>query len=213
MSDKIKSEYNKYADKIKPSEEFASRLTQTLEEEKAKKRYPRLRYIRQIGVAAACLIVALAAALVVNRGFGPAPTPDGTSSYEEHPTSAIDNQAGEINTEALNIENFQNISWYDKSLDAESLPLALAKKLEASLDYLEYSGENKFVGAEKADGERLARIKALLASAEKTDESVSGERVYYMAVFTDGTVAKFSVAAEKYLEITGDKNIYKNMTE
>lgn len=37
MSDKIKSEYNKYADEIKPSEEFTSRLTKTLEEETAKK--------------------------------------------------------------------------------------------------------------------------------------------------------------------------------
>lgn len=211
MSDKIKSEYNKYADQIKPSEEFTSRLTKTLEEEKAKKKYPRLRYFKQLAVAAACLIIALAAALAVNRGLAPSGLPVGTASYEEYPTSAIVNLIGEINTEPLNIESLANISWYDKGLNAGSLPLALAEKLGASLDYLAYNSENKFVDAEKADGERIESIKSLLTSAKETDESVSGERVYYMAVFTDGTVAKFSVADGKFLEISGDKKIYKKM--
>ena len=211
MSDKIKSEYNKYADEIKPSEEFTSRLTKTLEEEKAKKKYPRLRYFKQVAVAAACLIIALAAAFAVNRGLAPSGLPGGTSSYEEYPTSGIGNLIGEINTETLNIENLANISWYAKGLNAGSLPLALAEKLGASLDYLAYNSENKFVDADKADGEMIESIKSLLTSAKETDESVSGERVYYMAVFTDGTVAKFSVADGKFLEISGDKKIYKKM--
>lgn len=211
MSDKIKSEYNKYADEIKPSEEFTSRLTKTLEEETAKKKYPRLRYFKQVAVAAACLIIALAAAFALNRGPAPAMPSDSTSSYEEYPTSGIGNLIGEINTGTLNIENLANISWYDKGLNADSLPSALAEKLGASLDYLAYSSQNKFVDADKADAEMIESIKSLLTSAKETDESVSGEIVYYMAVFTDGTVAKFSVADGKFLEISGDKKIYKKM--
>lgn len=211
MSDKIKSEYKKYADGIKPSEEFTARLTKTLEAEGAERKTPKFRYFKQLAVAAACLIIALAAALAVSRGFAPALPQDGTSAYDGRPSDGIGNQAGEVNKNQLNISDIENISWYNKGLNAYSLPLALSEKLAASLDYLAYSTENRFVDAVRADGETLERIKELLTSAEETDESVSGEKIYYMAVFTDGTVAKFSVADGKFLEISGDKKIYKKV--
>ncbi|MCM1307803.1 MAG: hypothetical protein NC223_04310 [Butyrivibrio sp.] len=208
MSDKIKSEYNKYAEEIKPSEEFTSRLTRTLKEERARKKYSKLKYLKPFAAAAACLIIALAAGLALNRGLSHSVPSERTSAYNERPTSGIGNQAGEINTNRLNISDIENIGWYNGALNAESLPLALAEKLGSSLDYLVFSGENKFVGAENADAETLERIKALLGSARETDERASGEKIYYMAVFTDGTVAKFSVADGKFLEISGDKKIY-----
>ena len=35
MSDKIKSEYNRYMENVKPSDKFLSQLTSTLEEERS----------------------------------------------------------------------------------------------------------------------------------------------------------------------------------
>ena len=203
MSDKIKSDYNKYADKIKPSKEFKSRLTDTLNEEAEKKKSPKIRYIRQFAAAAACLIIAVGAALAVRFGAAPKMPP------AEPATSAVGNQWGEINTDVFNPGKFENISWYDKNLAADSLPLALAEKMTSSLEYLSYNNENKFVGAQNADSEMLTEIKAFLTGAGETKENASGEKVYYMAVFTDGTVAKFSIADRIYLEISGDEKIYK----
>lgn len=205
MSDKIKSDYNKYADKINPSKEFTSRLKNTLNEEAGKKKKPKIRYIRQFAAAAACLIVAIGAALAVNLGSS------SRKPVAEPATSGVGNYAGEVNTSSLNPGKFENISWYDKNLAADSLPLALAEKIEDSLDYLSYNFENKFVDAKNADSETLNGIKALLTGAKETDERVSGEKVYYMAVFTDGTVAKFSVSDGIYIEISGDEKIYKKI--
>lgn len=211
MSDKIKSDYNEYADKIKPSEEFTSRLANTLNEEAGKKIRVKARYIRQFAAVAAGLIVVIGAALALNFGSRSSLPSDRESSYAEPATSGVGNNAGEINTEPLNPGKFENISWYDKNLTAGSLPLALAEKLTSSLDYLSYNNENKFVDAQRADGEALGLIKAFLKGVKETEESVSGEKVYYMAVFTDGTVAKFSISGGIYLEISGDENIYKKI--
>lgn len=205
MSDKIRSDYNKYADEIKPSREFTSRLKNTLNEEAGKKKKPKIRYIRQFAAAAACLLVAIGAALAVNLGSGSG------KPVAEPATSGAGNYVGEINTGSLNPGKFENISWYDKNLTADSLPLALAEKLSDSLEYLSYNNENKFIDAENADSEMLTEIKALLTGAKETEERVSGEKVYYMAVFTDGTVAKFSVSDGIYIEISGDEKIYKKI--
>lgn len=207
MSDNFKSDYSKYADKIKPSKEFTSRLKNTLNEEAGKKKKPRIRYIRQFAAAAAaCLIVAVGAALAVNLGSG------SRTHVAEPATSGVGNYVGEINTGSLNPGKFENISWYDKNLAADSLPLALAEKMADSLDYLSYNNENKFIDAKNADSETLTEIKALLTGAKETEERVSGEKVYYMAVFADGTVAKFSVSGGIYLEISGDEKIYKKIS-
>lgn len=209
MSDKIKSEYTKYADEIKPSEEFTAQLTKKLEDESAKKKCPKIRRFKQIAAVAACLVIAVAAALALHRGFGAKPLPNGGTSYADPSSFGMGDYIGEINTEPLNIATFDPISWYDESMSASGLPLALAAKLGSSLDYLAYNDENKFVDAERADAETIARIRGFLEEAAETGDCVSGEKVYYMAVFSDGTVAKFSIAGGQFLEIPGDQKIYK----
>lgn len=206
MTDKIKTEYKKYADEIKPSEEFAGRLTQTLKDGADKKKHIKFRYFKQTAAAAACLIVALTAALAFGRGFhfGPASGTDG-----EQMTTGIGDMLGNVNTDTLHTGAFAYADWYDESLSAESLPLALAARLESSLDYLAYNDENKFVGADRADKELVEEVIDFLKAARETDGDISGDRVYYMAVFSDGAVAKFCVTDRGFVEISGDGKIYK----
>lgn len=205
MSDKIKSEYNRYMENVKPSDKFLSQLTSTLEEERSSQRKRRKVPIKQISAAAACLIAVCGFAVIYSFFGNDIKTGEDSSSVTEN----MNGYAGKTDTESLVTVPFENISWYDNALTPESLPKALAQKLESSLDYLSFAEENKFVNADRADFERTKQMIEALSEAEESDEKVTGDMTYYMAVFTDGTVAKFSISDNGAVEISGDDKIYK----
>lgn len=205
MSDKVQSDYTEYMDNVKPSEEFLSQLVQTLEDEQSGQRQGR-RLFRAIPAAAACLILicCLLSVLYMRRPQGDATEQNTTPTSEE-----INNYAAAMTGEDTQTTPFSGSDWRDNvSLD-ESTPVALAQKLTLSLDYLSYNSENRFVDAETVDDTGISQIIELLQSAKPVDSKALGQRVYYMAVFTDGTIAKFNITDDGCVEIDGDKNIYK----
>lgn len=209
MSDKIKSEYKNSFERIEPSEEFLSNLTQTLEKEQEKQKKTKQRKIyrfRLISMAAACVIVILGLAAVFY--FREKNTPQG-SGKQLPDTEQLDNYTQRATDGSVQTLPIQNADWYNDSLTKESAPKALAQKLDSSLEYLSYNSENRFVNAEHADAGQIEQLTALLAKAVESSGSVSGSKVYYMAVFTDGTVAKFSITDDKFVEISGDEKIYE----
>ena len=158
-------------------------------------------------MAAACVLLVFGSFTILNSNFGNKLKIDEDSSSV---SGNMNNNAGQASTESIKTAPFKNIDWYNDSLTNESVPKALAQKLESSLDYLSYGSENKFINAEKADAEKTEQIIMLLSSADESSEEITGTKLYYMAVFTDGTVAKFSITNEKYIEISGDEKKYKN---
>lgn len=205
MSDKIQSDYTEYMKKAEPSEEFLSQLVQTLEDEQAR---PKRTGLRRPGAApaAACLvlILGLSAALYMQHRQE-APAEGNASSMPEE----INNYAATMPDEDIRTTPFSGGGWRDGIPSDESAPLALARKLSLSLDYLVCSNENRFVDAETVDGATAAQIAELLRSAEPVGGEGSGQRIYYMAVFTDGTIAKFNITDDGCIEIDGDNTVYQ----
>ena len=199
MSDKIQSDYTEYMENVKPSEEFLSQLVQTLEDEQSLQKEDKHRLPRAVPAAAACLILisCLSAALYIRHQ-------NASSAAEE-----LNNYAATMAGEDIPATPFLGSDWRDSVSPDESTPMALARKMTLSLDYLSYNSENKFVDAQTADNAETVRIIGLLQSAEPVDSESLGERVYYMAVFTDGTIAKFSITDNGFVQIDGDENIYK----
>lgn len=195
MSDKLQSDYTRYMEEIEPSEEFLSQLTRTLEEEQPRRRsapWPK------ILPAAACLALLGLILSLCLRQSDPA---------AGNPSDPINNYAG--NTGDSQTLPFTHRDWRDDSLTAESAPMALAEKMTASLEYLCCNDENIFTDAERANEDTVRQIRELLGSALPCGERPSGISRYYMAVFSDGTVATFSVTDTGYIRISGDDNVYK----
>ncbi len=200
MSEKVKMEYNKYAADINPSPEFLARLTATLEEEQAKQKRSKFRWVKPVSAVAACFaVVAVGAVIATKIGSKP-------QLGTDTPATSVGIMG---NADAIQTAPFQSISWYDDTLSSDSLAAALAEKLTGGLDYLAYNSENKFVGAEHADTDTVQELSAMLAGAAETADAAAGDTVYYMAVFNDGTVAKFSVTAERYVMISGSDGVFE----
>lgn len=206
MSDKIKADYTRYMENVEPSNAFLSQLTQTLKDEQNRQKQKNVRWIKQALMAAACILLILGISGIFYEDVLKTRRADEENSF--FPVD-MTNYVKEASSEALNTVSFENIGWYDDSLTGVSIPEALAQKLDTSLDYLAYGNENKFVNAEQADIERIQQIIGLLSEAEESSGEASGSRLYYMAVFTDGTIAKFSIVSDTYIEISGDEKIYK----
>lgn len=220
MSDKIKSDYTEYMENVEPSDEFLSRLTQTLKDEQNRQKHTlmrctpcvsarkgiKIRRMKQMLAAAACFLMFFCISMIIY--LNPQNNPH---TGEDSSSTSIDmiDYAEKASAEAINTVPFKNIGWYDDNLTGESVPKALAQKLVSSLDYLLFGSENLFVNAERADAERTRQIIELLSEADETAEEISGTKLYYMAVFTDGTVAKFSITNDTLIEISGDEKSYK----
>lgn len=206
MSEKIKSDYTEHMEHVKPSDEFLSQLTQTLKDEQIRQKRIKIRRIKQGLVAAACLLLFFGVSVAIYLN-----SPDKPHINVGDPSIAgeMTEYVGKASTESIATVSFENISWYDDSLTGLSIPKALAQKLASSLDYLSFGSENKFINAGRADDERTRQIIEMLSEAEESAEEISGTKLYYMAVFTDGTVAKFSITNDTFIEISGDEKKYK----
>lgn len=207
MTDNLKHKYKEYTENINPSDEFIARLTKTLEDEQANQKRKKFRIISRVSAAAACFVMLFGISAVIYSISFSNPA---VEQSDQGMSSEANNYAGSASTDAIHTIPFEKISWYDESLTKESLPKALAQKLASSLDYLSFNSENKFVNAEKADAQSIEQFIQLMNNSEQTSEEAAGETVYYMAVFNDRTIAKFSISGNEYIIISGDSKIYKN---
>lgn len=206
MSDNIKADYKKYAENVQPSEEFLSRLTVTLEKEQAKQKSRNIMRFVPIASAAACLVLAVGIGAVAIGRTQNSPL---TSNPDDTVISSdVTPQFGTNSTISENSKPFVNVSWYEGDA-AEGLNVILAQKLTSELDYLSYNTENKFVDCERADEAAVSDISQKLLSGKPSSESPEGDTVYYMAVFKDGKVAKFSITGGRLAVIAGDDTVYE----
>lgn len=206
MSEKLKSDYVKHMENVEPSDAFLSQLTQTLKDEQSRQKRIKIRRIKQIVAMAAGLLLFFGISAIIYAG---SPNRPHISEGESSAAGGMKDYVGTASSESITTIAFENINWYDDSLTGVSVPKALAQKLASSLDYLSFGSENRFVNAERADDERTRQIIELLSGADETAEEISGTKLYYMAVFTDGTVAKFSITNDTLIEISGDEKSYK----
>ncbi len=199
MSEKMKFDYREFMNSELPSKEFLARLTKTLEEEEASKKRKEIRMIRQVSTAAACFVLLCGIAAVFYS--------KNKTKSDGGLSSDMSEYVGE--NDALETIPFENFDWYSENLTEESLLKALSQKMTEECDYIAYSDQNQFVDAPHMEKAEMQDITDMMVHAVRTNEEPEGEAVYYMAVFHDGSIAKFTIWDKTYIKIADDEKIYK----
>ena len=207
MSDKIQNKYIEEYKDVKPSAEFLDRLTQTLEQERANKKRSNIKMVRRIASIAACLVVAVAAGVLILHNTKPSSTGDASSttdSSSDTPNSSVNNSVNIYgDNTAISGQPIKIDEWDTSSLTPEEYADAMAQMLSSdSLSYILKSDSNSFVGADRISDDEIASLSEMFKNATLTDKADdSAERTYYMAVFEDGFIIKLSAVSDSYVEI------------
>lgn len=204
MSDKIQSKYIEEYKDVKPSAEFLDRLTLTLEQEQAKKKRSKIKLVRSVASIAACLVVAVAAGVLILNNTKPSSTASSSTDSSEIPNSSINNNVNIYgDNTAISGQPIKIDEWDTSTLSPDEYADAMAQMLSSdSLSYILKSGSNNFVGADRIDDDEIASLSQMFKNATLTDKADdSAERTYYMAVFEDGLIIKLSTVSDSYVEI------------
>lgn len=213
MSDKIQNKYIEEFKDIKPSAEFLDRLTLTLEQEQANKKRSKIKMVRRVASIAACLVVAVAAGVLIMNNTKPSSTGKDSSSVDssaENPNGTINNSVNIYgDNTAISGQPIKIDEWDTNSLSPEEYADAMAQMLSSdSLSYILKSDSNSFVGADRISDEEISSLADMFENATLTDKADdSAERSYYMAVFEDGLIIKLSTVSDSYVEIPS-KDVY-----
>lgn len=207
MSDKIQNKYIEEYKDVKPSAEFLDRLTLTLEQERANKKRSNIKMVRRVASIAACLVVAVAAGVLILHNTKPSSTGDASSTTDsspDNPNSSVNNSVNIYgDNTAISGQPIKIDEWDTSSLTPEEYADAMAQMLSSdSLSYILKSDSNSFVGADKISDDEIASLSEMFRNASLTDKADdSAERTYYMAVFEDGLIIKLSAVSDSYVEI------------
>lgn len=207
MSDKIQNKYIEEYKDVKPSAEFLDRLTQTLEQERANKKRSKIKMARRVASIAACLVVAVAAGVLILHNTKPSSTGDASSTTDsslDTPNSSVNNSVNIYgDNTAISGQPIKIDEWDTSSLTPEEYADAMAQMLSSdSLSYILKSDSNSFVGADRISDDEIASLSEMFRNATLTDKADdSAERTYYMAVFEDGLIIKLSAVSDSYVEI------------
>lgn len=207
MSDKIQNKYIEEYKDVKPSAEFLDRLTLTLEQERANKKRSNIKMVRRVASIAACLVVAVAAGVLILHNTKPSSTGDASSTTDSSPDTPNSSVNNSVNiygdNTAISGQPIKIDEWDTSSLTPEEYAAAMAQMLSSdSLSYILKSDSNSFVGADKISDDEIASLSEMFRNASLTDKADdSAERTYYMAVFEDGLIIKLSAVSDSYVEI------------
>lgn len=204
MSDKIQSKYIEEYKDVKPSAEFLDRLTLTLEQERAKKKRSKIKLVRSVASIAACLVVAVAAGVLILNNTKPSSTASSSTDSSEIPNSSINNNVNIYgDNTAISGQPIKIDEWDTSTLSPDEYADAMAQMLSSdSLSYILKSDSNNFVGADRIDDDEISSLSQMFKNATLTDKvDDSAERTYYMAVFEDGLIIKLSTVSDSYVEI------------
>lgn len=204
MSDKIQSKYIEEYKDVKPSAEFLDRLTLTLEQERAKKKRSKIKLVRSVASIAACLVVAVAAGVLILNNTKPSSTASSSTDSSEIPNSLINNNVNIYgDNTAISGQPIKIDEWDTSTLSPDEYADAMAQMLSSdSLSYILKSDSNNFVGADRIDDDEISSLSQMFKNATLTDKADdSAERTYYMAVFEDGLIIKLSTVSDSYVEI------------
>lgn len=223
MSDRISSEYKNAFDKIEPRAEFLQSLEETLDKEIADRKRSKIKSAKNIGImtaAAASIVLVLGAAIII-------PTLAGINFNPENPGSISESSIGDNskndndNTNDVS-DDFNNYyanssavtkpleieDWNTENLSPTECAELLADMLSGDgLSYCKISDTNVFTSAEQISDAEIENIAGLLRNAEETDETGDNSaKSFYMAVFNNDIVVKFTVSESGVISIPA-KNI------
>lgn len=208
MADNFKKDYAEYINQIKPDSKFLSSLQETLEqEEKKHKANKRIRLMSKICGAAACVVIGAGVFTVIGINLR---TPDITDSKQSGTSVGenISNHGASANISAIDTVPINNIGWLTEELKEQPVAKALAQRLKSSLKELKKSDSNSFVDSQILAQQDREELISRLERAAETETASAGTAEYYMAVFDDMTVAKFSVWENGVIVINGSEKFF-----
>ena len=195
MSDELKEKYQKDFSQIAPSPEFLERLTVTLEQEQTS--------AKRKSFSVAKLIPAAAALVLILGAGGNYLSLSGKNHSSQSSASIPDTP--DINLNQATTGGMKSFSY---SADAENYADALCSKINSGeLVSIKINTDNNFTSVPDGDISEADKITELLSESELTESCPNGEKIYYMLVFSDGSVEKLIVTDEKFTEVSG-KNIF-----
>ena len=163
--------------------------------------------VRRVASIAACLVVAVAAGVLILHNTKPSSTGDASSTTDSSPDTPNSSVNNSVNiygdNTAITGQPIKIDEWDTSSLTPEEYADAMAQMLSSDrLSYLLTSDSNSFVGADKISDDEIASLSEMFKNATLTDKADdSAERTYYMAVFEDGLIIKLSAVSDSYVEI------------
>lgn len=204
MSDMIKDRYKKEMEHITPSDEFLSGLSETLMQAQSGLRRRKINYMKIIVTAAACITAVLCGTLSFVNHLNNVPASANTDSTLSKYKSEVDHKFDNIDTNAITSRPVNSSSLFDDNMTAEQCARIFVDKTDkGELSYIKVSDSNVFTSAQDNDDSQREKLLELLGSGKNSDSVPDGEKVYYMAVFSDGKIVKLIVTDNKYVEFSG----------
>ena len=205
MSEDMKEIYHAYAKTINPSETYKAKLIQRMEQEEKARKKRGLSY----GVLAAGVCLVAGVTLFVYGGRQQADAKHGGIAWEMG-GSAL--QSDGYRVQKLHASEVDDDDGLDIS-DAQWIPGVLAKKIYDTLFVLEYDSDSDFLHSKIADREMVEALCREIVTAKETGASpdtlsAGAKRVYYRALFCDGSVISFYVADETELVVEDVDCVY-----
>lgn len=204
MSDMIKDRYKKEMEHITPSAEFLSGLSETLKQEQNGLRRRKINYMKIVITAAACITAVLCGTLSFVNHLNNVPVSANTDSMLSQHKSDVDHKFDNIDTDTITSRHVNPSSLFDDDMTAEQCAKIFIDKADkGELSYIKVSDSNVFTSARDNNNSQRERLLDLLRSGKNADSVPDGEKVYYMAVFSDGKIVKLIVTDNKYVEFSG----------
>lgn len=190
MSEDMKEIYHAYAKTINPSDTYKAKLIQRMEQEEKARKNRKLSY----GVLAAGVCLAAGVTLFVYGDRLQTDTKHGGSVWEMGSSGL---QSDGYRVQKLPSSEMDDYDSLDIS-DTQWIPDALAKKMYDNLLVLEYDSDSGFLYSKIADRDMVEALCREIATAQETGAvpdilSAGAGRMYYRALFCDGSVISFYV--------------------
>lgn len=202
MSDLMKERYQQEFKQCRPSAEFLDAVTQELERASAETKHKKIT-VQWTAAMAACLLALIVCSAVLFGRFSAFEKQSENGESAEGQPNEIRNPLDYLDAGIYNAKPIDSSSIFDENMTAEECAAVFLEKADGGeLAYIKISDSNVFTSAWE-DGEQTESLFALLADGKNTDRIPDGEKLYYMAVFTDGKVVKLVVTDGKYLEFQG----------
>lgn len=202
MSERFEDEYRKLEGNIKPSEDFRLRLENILEIENKKqseKKGKTKRYKSVFISLAACVVIAVTVFLISSA------KPVETAKPETPGNMGNMNTPFDY-TKSFNVQSIGSSEWFDKDNTPEQCVKFLAERIrdKSDLAYIKANNENTFADVADIDEKQINELADMLDTVTVTNIDIEkNEAEYYMAVFGNGDIAKFTVYNNKYIIISG----------
>lgn len=205
----FKEAYCRQMEQITPDASFLQQLSDRMEQENGKreitKRRARNRYVWGTVAAAAALVLGIGLFWNINSRY-----------RAENDNLIRQNAGGVVEKEESGEHIFAGSTWYGEETDPEKIYHTLTEMLEGGQNVaITASGQADFAEAsglsdtEKADVITLLEQGQYVGSYEEESGLLSGEPVYYLAEFADGTAVKFAVYEGQYFYCSEIDGIFR----